>query len=1136
MKKLKCIIKNIIKKYLASLLIISLSPIVLSASSMQVFDQDWGTAGTINTWFDNDSACGNIGDVYLNRDLEHAPLTPVTHYKQLTFEYYTFNRSANLSPIPNQVTIGNASIAYYSNYEGLVSVQRSNFLNSQYEATRAYQQYIDNDFFWYPEHLDHDAIDKYHANLPYTNNSQGSSGSEMDEMKKFVYTMASFKPSVKQKLVDEGLLMPTIQMIFRFTRVGSDTARYLSGEAHPCAFDNNNNIDQMTNLAHEIEINNIPPMIQLEVLEDTYNGIREVDYFDGQYSKTERVFDTPCSISRIHKNRRYTQKIVVSAENSYDVNGLPLTYHWTVLRGDPQHVRITNLNAEGSIASIEFDYQETADVTIDENMSTSRTVKSNRVEVGAFVDNGTYYSAPGFITSYTFPYEDRTYDNNNLVQTIYTDGYAYEGITSNPTWHKDAFHYDVNDILTGWSRYAAVETTTPAEFTAEGCIIKETDGSGITTKADIVYYSGYELNYTISNEIEYSYVSKTTTINSSVSGNLDGLETHSGNTPVFIESNNKTLLLRKMPEHGTVDFNTTTGEYTYYPDPEFSGYDVFAVRTYDYTRSKYFMTRITVEVNDTGAPKDTFSVSGTITHDGSPLINVSITLLNKTFTTNSDGFFNISNLVAGSYIIKPVLEGYTFDPAEQLVTVGPTKNNTNFNAIANTYDVSGTITFEGNPLANVIVNIGGKSTVTNSSGYYKIEALSTGNYTITPNLESYGFIPTSYNIELKTNIFSKNFTATQETFSISGKIQLNNSGIKDIVVSANGKETKTLADGSYTISYLAADTYFIVPSHDSYTFNPSIRTLNLQENISNIDFEASVYTPPRIEIDHFEIALLTKNCIIGKPVMLSIKACDIDGDMLVSYNGTINILIINGSSATKTAVITNGQCLLELTIENPGPKVTISVESDQGKTSNDLELTFASPEITLSGFNLSLNKQSYKPNDALELTVQALDNNNNKFTSYSYDNITVKSNIGTVSPEVISLINGEAIHNLTVDTKMPYAVTVEIWLEIDGAVMSDTVSLLVQPSFAASSEEICVFPNPARVNGSIQFSPLPDSSKILLYTISGSLVREVNITDFGWTWDLTNDDRSNIAPGVYIYIIKKNDSVFKKGKIAILPK
>ena len=52
-------------------------------------------------------------------------------------------------------------------------------------------------------------------NTPYLIASQGSSGSDQPFMRAIPYTLAAFRPEVKRKLIDNGLLMPTLQMILR---------------------------------------------------------------------------------------------------------------------------------------------------------------------------------------------------------------------------------------------------------------------------------------------------------------------------------------------------------------------------------------------------------------------------------------------------------------------------------------------------------------------------------------------------------------------------------------------------------------------------------------------------------------------------------------------------------------------------------------------------------------------------------------------------------------------------------------------------------------------------------------------------------------------------------------------------------
>lgn len=339
-------------------------------------------------------AAGNVGDYYHNRDGFHTNIT-IANYPALS--RMTTGWGAELSVWTDRVVIGNSSTAYSDPCGSNVCKN----LMSRGNAIRAYNQYRGNNHYMYPEHRDHDTVDFFHANFPYALASQGSSGSEIDEVQKFIRTLGAFRPEVKERLKQEGLLIPTLQMIFRYTRVESDTARYLSGEAHPTVYNNSDNGLAMIYMANEMRLEDIPPMVQLQVQEENYRSVSLDGAFDS--TKTEKHFDTPASVSRIFRDYDYTKRMVVSAENSFDSNGRPLTYEWVVARGDSAQVRINKLNPEGSVVELLIDYHP--ETTVE-----GSTLLTNRVDIAAFAHNGVYFSAPAFVTSYTLRNEDRTYD------------------------------------------------------------------------------------------------------------------------------------------------------------------------------------------------------------------------------------------------------------------------------------------------------------------------------------------------------------------------------------------------------------------------------------------------------------------------------------------------------------------------------------------------------------------------------------------------------------------------------------------------------------------------------------------------------------------------------------------------------
>jgi hypothetical protein len=89
-------------------------------------------------------------------------------------------------------------------------------------------------------------------------------------MRALPYVLAAFQPDVKRKLIQSGLLMPTIQMILRATnRSLAGTKDYLTGKAHPTVFQGGN-VDPlaMVEMAHGINLSDIPPIAIIRVLKE----------------------------------------------------------------------------------------------------------------------------------------------------------------------------------------------------------------------------------------------------------------------------------------------------------------------------------------------------------------------------------------------------------------------------------------------------------------------------------------------------------------------------------------------------------------------------------------------------------------------------------------------------------------------------------------------------------------------------------------------------------------------------------------------------------------------------------------------------------------------------------------------------
>ncbi len=181
-----------------------------------------------------------------------------------------------------------------------------------------------------------------------------------------------------------------------------------------------------------------------------------------------------------------------------------------------------------------------------------------------------------------------------------------------------------------------------------------------------------------------------------------------------------------------------------------------------------------------------YSMSGTITNGGSVLAGVTVTLSGsgstKT-TTDSSGNYSFSSAKTGSYTLTPNMNGYTFIPASQSITVnGANITGQNFTAIAttaNTYSISGTIITGGNALAGVTVSTAEGSATNDTSGNYIISGLANGSYTLTPSKIGYTFTPVNIFTTVNgANIPGINFTATSTITNgtTTGTVQLPKTG------------------------------------------------------------------------------------------------------------------------------------------------------------------------------------------------------------------------------------------------------------------------------------------------------------------------------------------------------------------------
>ena len=416
-------------------------------------------------------AAGNTGDLYENRDRRHSRL-PLDAHPQLTRVHYNealrargLDYGLGLTMLYDAPVIANSSTAVTGGAAWRSLPRQA--LTTPGGAHLFYQNYASGQIQVYPEHRDHDPErgDLLSANTPYVLISQGSSGSDQPHLEALVMILAAFRPDTKALLRQTGLIGPTVQMVYRRARVGvRSRAAYLSGAAHPSVFRARDiALARMVGLANAIRPGEVPPMVRLQVLEES--GAEEGTDFFGE-GLSEVLFDTPSAIARVWRSRAGRRSMVVTAADTRDPNGRDLRFDWVLLRGDPERVRITPLTPEGRYALIEMDWQDPVPAP------GTPDILSPRIDIGIFANNGIHDSAPGFVSVLLPRHETRIYDlgPDGAPQVQSIDRRAAEGVYADPrvfpvTPWRDVYRYDADNAPAGWLRHRADGM---AEYDAQG--------------------------------------------------------------------------------------------------------------------------------------------------------------------------------------------------------------------------------------------------------------------------------------------------------------------------------------------------------------------------------------------------------------------------------------------------------------------------------------------------------------------------------------------------------------------------------------------------------------------------------------------------------------------------------------------
>jgi hypothetical protein len=452
---------------------------------------DGPEAKTIRAWEKAGTASCNADVLYANRDNNASTLETSRFPGALRLVYSPdmVTRKLNIG-LPNSLfaatngttllpVIGESSMGYLN----------SPFWRSQPRAILGDPRQVaiqsvfllGNQLFFYPAYGDYDlgTGDLFPGNTPYSIAVAGGNGAEHPFVEAAFAALAALRPETHDALARGGLLMPTLQMLFRASqRTVRAPQDYLSGVAHPSAFlPENLDTAKLVQMAHALTTNDLPPLVTLRVLRETQT-VPNRDYFD--ILPSEKLFDSPFAVARIFRGAARTRTLdVLALSRRPDAK-----IHWVVLQGDPSKVTFIP-SATNGLVTITVAYQPPFKTPL----GNGKQIPTARVDIAAIAETPSgLYSMPAFISFYFLGNERRVYAADGRIASIdYTrpsGGYIDPLMSYTRNW-KDIYQYGPQNQLIGWIRRRGL---TEERFTVYGHRIVATDALGRASRAHVVRY------------------------------------------------------------------------------------------------------------------------------------------------------------------------------------------------------------------------------------------------------------------------------------------------------------------------------------------------------------------------------------------------------------------------------------------------------------------------------------------------------------------------------------------------------------------------------------------------------------------------------------------------------------------------
>jgi len=160
--------------------------------------------------------------------------------------------------------------------------------------------------------------------------------------------------------------------------------------------------------------------------------------------------------------------------------------------------------------------------------------------------------------------------------------------------------------------------------------------------------------------------------------------------------------------------------------------------------------------------------------------------------------------------------------------------------------VAGRVTENGVGLVGVQVQAGSVTATSAADGSYTLTGLSPGTYTVTPSKAEYDFSPETHSVTVGPDQSSIDFTGTQRSYSIGGRVLYRDTGLAGATIAAGVRTTTSGPDGVYLLQGLTAGTEQVTVTLSDLRFEPVSVTVGPSQTA--VDFEAALPSAGRLRV------------------------------------------------------------------------------------------------------------------------------------------------------------------------------------------------------------------------------------------------------------------------------------------------